>query len=501
MKRRTLIRKMMLTLALTALLLSSAFSVPTVTVSAQSGDLPQVGKVGYYYDTLVSIGIDPEELRDFFLDCLAAESTEPSGEDYIQLDLTDYEIPVINYWDVFSYLYYYLPESIVLQSKVGYDYYEDETLADLYLYYNDLLEDYQTHLAECDRVANILLKGIIGNSALSNVEKALLIHDRLATWCRYNTENTSAFANYSMYGALVNRLAVCQGYTHAYQYLLNKVGIPNYTVTSTRSYWNHAWSVVYIDGVPYHVDVTSDDPVYDAIGRVKHQFFLLSDSVLQARESQIIDGRTNQPRGTTTDYYARITEIPSDTTYDNAYWQNSNAAFQLIGGILYYMDNQNNAIKNSQGTTIAQAQFQWYVYQNGVKYYWNGNFTTMGSFYGSILYSQPDGIYRLDPTTGNTKIIFESPDSSDETKAVFGFTCFDGVFSWEVKSTPTSSTALRSGSFRMGDVNGDNKVNIQDLVRMKKLAVAAQSSFVPGFGAIDATDLAILHKVLLFQTS
>ena len=53
-------------------------------------------------------------------------------------------------------------------------------------------------------------KGIKNNNNLSDVEKALLLHDRLAVLCEYDYNSTAD--QHNMYGVFVNQTAVCQGY-------------------------------------------------------------------------------------------------------------------------------------------------------------------------------------------------------------------------------------------------------------------------------------------------
>lgn len=126
-------------------------------------------------------------------------------------------------------------------------------------------------------------------SAMSEEEKALVLHDYLAQHCAYAYEEysngtlTSGSDEYNAYGALVNGKAVCQGYSEAYQALLQEVGIQSRICSSDAM--NHAWNVVLIDGSWYHVDVTWDDPVWNREGRALHTFFLLSDTEMVNRMS------------------------------------------------------------------------------------------------------------------------------------------------------------------------------------------------------------------------
>ncbi len=102
-----------------------------------------------------------------------------------------------------------------------------------------------------------LTKGLSG----SDYDKAKFLHDRLIDIVTY----TSTSNDQNAYGALVEGKAVCNGYTRAYQHLMNKVGIPAWYVRgtsnnpTTNTPIGHAWNLVELDGQWYYTDVTWDD--------------------------------------------------------------------------------------------------------------------------------------------------------------------------------------------------------------------------------------------------
>lgn len=121
------------------------------------------------------------------------------------------------------------------------------------------------------------------------VQMARYLHDYIVEICEYDqiaaeTDDRSAKAR-TVYAVLVRHLAVCEGYTMAYRYLLNQVGIDSEEMLSDSM--NHVWNFVKIGGKWYHVDVTWDDPV--VIGEkpsgvaVSHEHFLLSDAAMRSR--------------------------------------------------------------------------------------------------------------------------------------------------------------------------------------------------------------------------
>lgn len=88
-------------------------------------------------------------------------------------------------------------------------------------------------------------------------------------------------------GALVNKLAVCQGYAEAFSLLCHKAGIQTEMVygiaDNGQSRESHAWNIVRIDGVWYQIDATWDDPITQNTAggaNLRYSYFLIPDSVM-----------------------------------------------------------------------------------------------------------------------------------------------------------------------------------------------------------------------------
>ena len=137
----------------------------------------------------------------------------------------------------------------------------------------------------CVSAMDQLLYGIKGNNSLSDVDKCLLVHDRLAAWVAYDTvnldNNSITMDAYSPYGPLALHSGVCNGYALAYNWMLEELGFTTYYTSSDKL--NHGWSKVKLNGQFYYVDVTWDDPTEDIPGKVSHNQFLLSGSTCSAR--------------------------------------------------------------------------------------------------------------------------------------------------------------------------------------------------------------------------
>ncbi len=125
------------------------------------------------------------------------------------------------------------------------------------------------------------------DNTMSDLEKALALHDYLVLNTAYNWEvatnkETNNPLVYSAYGPLVQGDAVCQGYALAYKLLLKQAGIECSTLSSEEM--NHMWNLIKLDGKWYHVDATWDDPTPNRAGYCGYKYFLMSDATISDTE-------------------------------------------------------------------------------------------------------------------------------------------------------------------------------------------------------------------------
>ena len=77
-------------------------------------------------------------------------------------------------------------------------------------------------------------------------------------------------------------LAVCEGLSRAYQYLLYRCGINSTLISGTAAGGGHMWNMVKVDGEWYHIDVTWDDPITTTGEQVlRYNYFLVSDAKIK----------------------------------------------------------------------------------------------------------------------------------------------------------------------------------------------------------------------------
>ena len=143
--------------------------------------------------------------------------------------------------------------------------------------------------AQIEQVKNQIVQNRTGNT----YEDIKMVHDYLVD--NINYESSLSKENiYNIYGALVNRECVCEGYARAFKYLLDELNIPCVMVigTGTNSQGeteNHAWNYVQLNGNWYAVDSTWDDPVVIGGGTASEQsrykYFLVGREVIDQDHS------------------------------------------------------------------------------------------------------------------------------------------------------------------------------------------------------------------------
>ena len=356
-----------------------------------------------------------------------------------------------------DYLFEECPELFLLQAPVGFSFYSTGELTSVSLNYACSAAEYGKRIKEVEAAANRLLKGIVGNTALTEVQKALLLHDRLAVHCEYDEgvlKGKEPRANArNIYGALVERVAVCDGYSRTYMYLLGKAGIKSRINRSDALV--HSWNIVYIGGKAYHVDVTFDDPTHDMTGRVNHENFLLSSAALY---------RTNHAAS---DYDTE----PNDTKFDDYYWQKSTSSFMLAGGKVYYIDNLNATLNRYDGTKVLSLSKDWGGWYAKDKYQ-TFCFARGASDGTVLLYNDSKSVYEFDPATGNTKTVF-TPNASGG-KMIFGMALDNGKILCEMTDSPVRTSADKSDflvskayaehapAIKLGDPDGDGAITSAD---------------------------------------
>lgn len=114
----------------------------------------------------------------------------------------------------------------------------------------------------------------------TNIKK---LHDYVIDNIKYDEEykeNNRESVSNKAYGALINGIALCSGYTDTFALMLDRLSIPNFKVTSEE----HVWNVIYYNGKWTHIDATWDD---DEINKNnQHNFYMITTEELLKKDKE-----------------------------------------------------------------------------------------------------------------------------------------------------------------------------------------------------------------------
>lgn len=389
-----------------------------------------------------SPSFDTEQLKDVLYAGLIECSTS--------IDISSFNIPPTeeNIDIIADLMYVYIPESFHLKNSYSYSAYPTKISA-ICPQYRYSLSEYKAMLSEMVAVKEDLVKNIKGNNQLDDVQKALLLHDRLAMICQYDYTYSDIGA--TAYGAMVNGSAVCQGYAESYYYLLDDIGVKVDYCDSEQL--NHIWNFVYINNVPYHVDVTWDDIAWGngqrgAEGAVNHDNFLRSTSGI------VSTGHNGTDYDTT----------PNSSVYDNYFWQNSSTEFQLIGNEIYYIDNVSETLERySDNQALISVDSKWG--------YWSGSYARLSSDGKHLFYSLSDAVYQYNVSSQKSSLIFKPTLSTGEN--IYGFVYENGYLICDISDAvpyytgrevlyqiKQSYTAPTLGTLKKWNISLDGNINL-----------------------------------------
>lgn len=168
------------------------------------------------------------------------------------------------------------------------------------------------------------------DNTMDDLQKALVIHDYICD-NSYYCENGDI--SHSAYGFFKDGKVVCAGYTLAYSYIMNKLGVPCEYVTSISM--SHAWNTIKIKGNWYNVDLTYDNEIRSVCpsqnrcvyGVTRHKWFMKSDKYFES------------------DHSGRDTFDDCDgvsTAYDSAFWDDCYTNIVVSDGNYYYLDTNSS---------------------------------------------------------------------------------------------------------------------------------------------------------------
>ena len=177
------------------------------------------------------------------------------------------------------------------------------------------------------------------DSAMSDVEKVLLVHEYLIRNTVYKFDDAGIC--YVAGGPLGNGAGVCGGYARAMMLLLEKLDIEAHYVSSSSM--NHAWVYVQLDGAWYHIDPTWDDTRMGSNGMYVHRFLLRNDEEFHTT----LTGNLHYGWEV-----GGVSASSTSTKYSDWYVHDVAGLMHYYNGMWYYWDIDTNSIlcSNIAGT-------------------------------------------------------------------------------------------------------------------------------------------------------
>lgn len=150
------------------------------------------------------------------------------------------------------------PEIFWLTGTMGY--YCDDSMTAIQIYSSFSPDEVNTRVNAMRAASNDFYATV--PDGLSAFDRELMVHDYLIENVQYdpnvdtiNLDNNNP-DTYTAYGALVNHVAVCEGYARAFQMLINGLGVECVGVIGSSQDQMHIWNAVKLGEDWYYVDPT-----------------------------------------------------------------------------------------------------------------------------------------------------------------------------------------------------------------------------------------------------
>lgn len=365
---------------------------------------------------------------------------------FISVNVKGYGITRNNIGKIVDHIFNCSPELFYFKSNYRYSFYGNYVNSITFYY-----KDSPRIIKQKKFIVNNEVKKFdkLVKPGMSMEDKILLVHDYLAINTVYDIDalNSGKYSEdiYNIFGVFGNKMAVCQGYALAAEYLLNRHGVRCGIASSDRA--NHAWNVVRINGKWYHMDVTWDDPVRDNLGRVTHKYLLISDQELFKKEQ---DASRKDYLAFDRDY----SYVPANDNYfTNRYWKNSNAMIYYYKGDWYYMDSskfkliQYDKQSGKHNVVVDQNTINrsvvWQVVGNPNSH-WIGNFSKITAVDNKLYFSTPKEIFvmDLDNLRSRPYSIF---NVGNDTRQIFGLGLYSNEVIFALREAPTTKVDEMDG--------------------------------------------------------
>lgn len=377
------------------------------------------------------------------------------------IDVQKYNIPIDKVRDVFSGVLNENPDLYYVDNRFSYGYY-GTAISSLKITYDTTLNDAVWQEGVKEALATV-------DKNMSDLQKAIVLHDYLTVNCEYDKENldkgTVPSVSHSTYGVFANRMAVCDGYALSYKYLLKQVGIDCYMVTSDTI--NHAWNLIKLDGKYYQVDVTWDDPTWDLVGRSVHTNMFRSDANFDSLNNGQKHSGGRVTYGSQTVNYQAM-----DTRYDNAFWTNCTSPLVMNGSDCYYISPNGGEsgkpalMKTSlssftEAGTPLQTIDRWTAWPSG-SMAWQGAYSGLFRIGSRLYFNDKENIYSVAMDGAGKKTEFTA---NTIYGYIYGSAYYRGAVRYSLHDSPrlTEKEQVLKADIGAGGADPDAALNLANL--------------------------------------
>lgn len=145
------------------------------------------------------------------------------------------------------------------------------------------LKEYRAYtLSQAIAVHDQLWKDGQITADMTNSEKARVYYTWVCENCDYDYGASSESLSHIAYSVFKNKLAVCDGYTGAYNLLLKLEGIPCEAISND----SHMWTTATLDGTFCHIDTTWGDSSGRYDGTVHYEYFAMTPEQSESVHAQ-----------------------------------------------------------------------------------------------------------------------------------------------------------------------------------------------------------------------
>lgn len=278
------------------------------------------------------------------------------------------------------------------------------------------------------------------DSGWTDLQKVMYIHDYLVTHVQYDL----TYSKYDAESAIVGGSAVCEGYSLAFKYLINKLGNQFKCDYVGSNALNHAWNYLTVNNKQYYVDCTWDDPIAaDDAGNAthwpeyncRHANFLLSRQGMAGTKHNSTDWKDKAGN----DIYH---SVPGSTDYESAPWIEMDSPMPMVGNLGAYHTGMQEITLNTydfktQATKkLTDYNAKWYVW--GKSSWWTANYSCLSSVGNYFTATTQNQVLLINAQTGEKKTVYTLNDSEQSKGYIYGGMVENGILKYQLYTSYSS---------------------------------------------------------------